>query len=101
MTLGFDGKMMKIKPCKMAGSHKTGYLKGITATQIQMRLDMFPNIDDDPAKVKKSWGFKAYNPNPYRCGIWDYKGSDNFSYYSTYGPTEIFEKLFGDIAEVG
>ena len=29
------------------------------------------------------------------------KVRDDFNYYSTYGPTEIFEKLFGDIAEVG
>jgi len=92
---------MKIKPSKMAGSFKTGYIKGLTVEEISARLDMFPNIPDDPSKVTNSWGFKVYNPNPFRCGIWDYKGSEKINHFSTYGPTEIFEKLFGDIAEVG
>lgn len=99
MTCKYD-----IEPSNVAGASKTGYLKGITALQIQMRLDMFPNVDDDPYKVKNSWGFNVSEsdiPGFIRCGIWDYKGSENFNYYSTYGPKEVFEYLFGDLAEVG
>jgi hypothetical protein len=29
------------------------------------------------------------------CGIWDYKGSQRIDEFSTFGPADVFEKLFG------
>lgn len=80
---------MDIKPVDRCGSFRMGTLNGaLTVTDINNVLGFEPNIDDDPSKVKYSWGFEA---DGVHCGIWDYKGVR----WSTYGPKEIFEKLFG------
>ena len=50
-------------------------------------------LTDDPDKVVNSWQFK-YQGIP--CGIWDYKGSHQFNRFSTFGPSIVFEKLFGE-----
>lgn len=82
---------MKIVPVDEAGSHREGSLKGVTVAQINKALGFKPNVQDDPDKVKHSWGFTA---DGVLCGIWDYKGSEMFNSFSTYGPREVFEKLF-------
>lgn len=76
-------------PLNFAGPHKTGELpEDITPERIADVLGFAPNIDDDPSKVKFSWGF-TYKGE--QCGIWDYKGSR----WSTYGPHWVFAELFG------
>lgn len=65
----------------------------MTVKKISIILGFPPNIEDDPYKVKYSWGFKADGK---RCGIWDYKGSEKWGEFSTYGPDEVFKTLFGD-----
>lgn len=47
-----------------------------------------PNVQDDPDKVGKSWGFSI---NGRRCGIWYYKGS---TIASTFGPSDLIHRLF-------
>jgi hypothetical protein len=68
-------------------------MKNMTVDKIVVALGFFPNIEDDPYKVKDSWGFSA---DGVTCGIWDYKGSEQFGQYSTYGPDAVFKTLFGD-----
>ena len=82
---------MEIKPINTAGSYKTGFLPDhITAKQIAEILGFPPNIEDDPDKVENSWGFTV---DGVICGIWDYKGYR----WSTFGPSSVFDKLFGDL----
>jgi hypothetical protein len=79
---------MNILPHDEAGSHRTGSIdSGYTVAEINRILGFKPNIQDDPQKVKYSWGFTA-NGQP--CGIWDYRGGR----WSVFGPQEVFDKLF-------
>lgn len=82
---------MKITPFDEAGSYRTGGLIHVTAADIEKKLGFPSNIEDDSSKVKYSWGFKV---NGVPCGIWDYKGSWMVGSFSTFGPNEIFVKLF-------
>lgn len=82
---------MIIVPIDEAGACRKGILDGITIDQINEVLGFKPNIQDDPCKVVNSWGFTV---DGVKCGIWDYKGSHHFDSFSTYGPDEIFCKLF-------
>ena len=75
----------------LSGSHRTGTLMGIGASTINDILGFEPNVDDDPHKVKYSWGFTV---DGVVCGIWDYKDSSSRGIFSTFGPHEIFKKLF-------
>lgn len=83
---------MEIIPINKAGSHRTGTLMNMTAMQIEAKLGFAPNVDDDPDKVRYSWGFEV---DGVRCGIWDYKGSYAFKTFSFYGPKETIAKIFG------
>lgn len=83
---------MKITPFKKVGQSRTGTLEDVTVDEINQILGFEPNCEDDPAKVKHSWGFKVDGKH---CGIWDYKGSEQFNSFSTYGPAIVFIKLFG------
>ena len=74
------------------GSHRTGSLLDINVATISEVLGFEPNYDDDPDKVVNSWAFTVDDE---KCAIWDYKGSHEHGTFSTYGPSEIFEKLFG------
>jgi len=74
------------------GSHRTGSLYDINVSTINRILGFEPNQDDDPDKVVNSWGFIVDGE---KCAVWDYKGSHEFGQFSTYGPNEVFEKLFG------
>ena len=84
---------MKIVADKNAGGHKQGSLVGLKKTDIDRILGFKPNVDDDPYKVKYSWGFTAGGRN---CGIWDWKGSWRDGEWSFYGPADTFRKIFGD-----
>lgn len=84
---------MKITPNPKAGSCRTGCLINTTVKEINVILGFTPNVDDDPDKVKHSWGFKADGE---MCGIWDYKGSNKWGQFSTFGPPKVFTTLFGN-----
>jgi len=75
------------------GSHRTGTLENTSVAEITEKLGFQPNIEDDPDKVEFSWGFTADGEH---CGIWDYKGGARYGIFSTFGPKEIFKKLFGE-----
>lgn len=83
---------MIIEAVDQVGSHRTGTLQNVTAAEIAKILGFEANCQDDPDKVKYSWGFTADGE---RCGIWDYKGSYTYNSFSLYGPKEVFEQLFG------
>ena len=73
-------------------SHRTGNLMDINVSTITSILGFEPNIDDDPDKVENSWGFEV---DGVKCAVWDWKGSHEYGQFSTFGPNEVFEKLFG------
>jgi hypothetical protein len=83
-----------IQQFDISGSHRTGRLAHyMSADEITATLGFGPSKDDDPHKVTKYWGFKA---DGIECAIWDYKGVR----WSTYGPKEIFDRLFpGNVRE--
>ncbi len=83
---------MKIQPVTNVLSHRTGTLRGITVGEITEVLGFAPNCDDDPSKVVNSWGFSV---NGRHCAIWDYKGSQRMGEFSTFGPADVFDELFG------
>ena len=83
---------MNIKPVNVPGSHRQGTISGLSAAQIQKVLGFPANVQDDPDKVRYSWGFTV---DGVQCGIWDYKGSHNFNSFSFYGPKDIMVNLFG------
>ena len=79
---------MKILPLNEVGPHRTGSINpNYTVEDINRILGFAPNVQDDPDKVENSWGFTV---NGVQCGIWDYKGAR----WSTFGPKEVFNKLF-------
>lgn len=79
---------MNILPYDEAGAHRTGNIdSGYTVKEINKILGFKPNIQDDPTRVKYSWGFTV-DGQP--CGIWDYRGSR----WSVFGPQEVFDRLF-------
>ena len=82
---------MVITPVNKVGAHRTGTLDDINAKTISEILGFEPNVQDDPDKVVNSWGFEV---DGVFCGIWDYKGSHKYGSFSTFGPNEVFEKLF-------
>ena len=84
---------MKIEPCtEWFSTHRTGTLLDIKVSTINDILGFEPNVEDDVDKVVNSWRFTADGE---QCGIWDYKGSHAYGQFSTFGPDEVFEKLFG------
>ena len=73
------------------GTHRTGSLSaGLTEEQICSALG-FDALPGEGYKVTREWYFSAQLDGKwFKCGIWDYKGSR----WSTYGPREIFDRLF-------
>lgn len=49
------------------------------------------NCNDDPDKVKYSWGFEV---DGIRCGIWDYYRSYRNGVWSVFGPRGVIERVF-------
>ena len=83
---------MIIEQYDVVGDYRTGTLENYSADEIAKILGFEANCKDDPSKVVYSWGFKA---DGVHCGIWDYYGSHTLASFSTYGPKEVFEQLFG------
>jgi hypothetical protein len=83
---------IKIIPDPHAGPHRTGELTGVSFPEICTVLGFPPNVDDDPNKVKYSWGFTIDGEN---FGIWDYKGGWQYNEWSTYGNKAVLRELFG------
>jgi hypothetical protein len=81
-----------IRPVDEAGDCRTGTLSGISVAEITDLLGFGPNVKDDPSKVKHSWGFTVDGE---RCGVWDYKGSEEYRSFSTFGSPEALAKVFG------
>lgn len=79
---------MVIQPYNLPGDHRTGSIdSAYTVREINEILGFRPNVQDDPGKVKHSWGFTV---DGQRCGIWDYRGGR----WSVFGPQEVFDVLF-------
>jgi hypothetical protein len=82
-----------IKPVQyFVQSSRTGKLVGVTAADIINILGFKPNTQDDPDKVVNSWSFTLDGVD---CAIWDYKGSHLYHEFSTFGPSDLFKKVFG------
>src|SRR5210317_74689 len=96
---GNEVTILNIVPVAKAGAYRTGKIQGLTLGDIQDKLGFAPNVADAAGKVTASWGF-VLNPTAEGkgavCGIWDYKGSGRLKQWSTYGPREVFQAIFGD-----
>jgi hypothetical protein len=82
---------VKIIAVDEAGPSKTGSMEGPSAEEIADRLGFKANVEDDPYKVKYSWGFEVDGKF---AAIWDYKGSWMSKYWSTYDPHRVIPTLF-------
>jgi len=88
-TVRMNEVEFEIVPSPKAGGGRDGHLSHLLSLQAVIdRLGFDPNVDDDPVKVRWSWGFYV---NGVHCGIWDYKGFR----WSYSGPREVFVALFG------
>lgn len=85
-----------IKPIDKAGAYRTGTLTATSYEQICQVLGFPPNVEDDPDKVKYSWGFSV---DGVECAIWDYYSSYKQNVWSLYGPKDVLKKLFGNNVE--
>lgn len=86
------GFIMKIVPIDKVGPYRTGSLEKVSYNQIVETLGFKENVEDDPDKVKYSWGFEVDGKF---AAIWDYKGSHVLKMWSTYDPDGILKSLFG------
>ena len=82
-----------IIPVNEAGDCRTASVVGLSVSDIEKRLGFTANCEDDPSKVKHSWGFTVDGE---RCGVWDYKGSEHSNSFSAWGPISALKKVFGD-----
>ena len=87
---------MNIVPVDRAGPYRTGTLDLVTPEDIEKVLGFAPNIEDDPDKVKYSWGFEADGKF---AAIWDYKDSYKLRVFSIYDPNGIIATLFNRSTE--
>ena len=72
-----------IIPVNEAGDFRTASVVDLSVSDIEKRLGFTANCEDDPSKVKHSWGFTVDGE---RCGVWDYKGSEAFQLLLRVGP---------------
>lgn len=84
---------MVIRPFDEPGGSRTIAIK-TSYNQICEILGFEPNVEDDPDKVKASWGFKSSDG---RLGfIWCYQISkDRCRDWSADGDVSLLEELFG------
>lgn len=82
---------MNIMPVNEPGPYRTGTLEGFTAGEIEAALGFAANIDDDPDKVKYSWGFMV---DGRFAAIWDYYNSHKLGVWSTYDPNNVLPLIF-------
>lgn len=81
---------MNIQPATNIASCRQGSLTNVSYEKIVEVLGE-PNMDDDPDKVRYSWG---YTVDGQEVAIWDYKGSR----WSYYGDHALLKRLFGEEA---
>lgn len=93
---------MKVTPTdKFIQSYKTGSVIDQTPANVSNALGFAPNqiTPDDPSgddKVTMKWGGTVKVAGKVvEIAIWDYKGSGRDGVFSTYGPDDVFTKLFG------
>lgn len=83
--------MPEIMQVDKAGSHRTGTLSGVSYDDL-VRMFGPPNIDDDPDKVRWSWGVAV---DGQFAGVWDWKRSGDYDTWSLYDPHNVIPALFG------
>ncbi len=83
---------MKIVPAALWSTYRQGSIIEVSKLDIIDTLGFPPNVEEDPTEVECSWEFTV---DGIPCAIWGYRGRTCFDLYSTYGPEEIFIKLFG------
>jgi hypothetical protein len=81
-----------ITPSDGSGSHKTGELTNITVAQITSILGFGPNLPGGDGKVVNEWGFTCDGKEG---AVWDWKGSERFNQFSTWGDDKMLANLFG------
>ncbi len=86
-----EDEEIEIVPVSKVGPHRTGKMTNISAEKIAEILGFDANCDDDPYKVKYSWGFTV---NGKYAAIWDYHGSHAHNSWSTYDPDDVLEDVF-------
>lgn len=91
-----DGRAVDITPDASVASHRTGTLRRITTREIAEAFGFAPNVDDDPDKVRYSWGAVVDGAE---IAVWDYKGSARYNEFSTFGPDRILSAMFGTAYE--
>jgi hypothetical protein len=84
-------KTVEVSPCFVGSSHKMGHLVGLTKNEIVEKLGE-PNMQDDPDKVRFSWGFTV---NGEKCAVWDWNGSSDAGEWSFFGDFSALELVFG------
>lgn len=82
-----------IRPMQVETSYKQHSLAGLSAAQVAAKIGFTANIQDDPNKVKFSWGFTV---NGKACSVWDWKGSHLINEFSAFGPVEELRLVFGE-----
>jgi hypothetical protein len=84
---------IKITPINRPGAGRTGTLTStLTVKDITKILGFGPNVEDDPDKVKHSWGFAVkVGKTTKKFGVWDYKGCR----WSTDGDPVVLTEIFG------
>lgn len=82
----------QIKAVDKVGPERTATIDGLTLEEIEKILGFPANCEDDPDKVRWSWGFEA---DGVYCAVWDYKGSADYEVWSAFGPKETLEAVFG------
>ena len=80
---------MNITMVDRVGPCRTGNLTK-TLAEIEAVLGK-ANCEDDPDKVKYSWGFEVDGKY---AAIWDYKSSYTYDSFSTYDPDGVIDMLF-------
>ena len=80
---------MKIAMIDRVGPYRTGNLNKAVDEIVAVLGPA--NCDDDPDKVKYSWGFEVDGKY---AAIWDYKGSHTYDSFSTYDPDGVVDLIF-------
>lgn len=83
---------MDIVPAEVKGSHRTGCIFNVSVLDVTIAVGFSSQGPSGDQKYYHYWEFLA---DGIPCAIWGYKGSDLKNRFSTFGPKEVFVKLFG------
>lgn len=96
---------MTFKAVQYFGSQRTGGLEKTSVLGINKKLKFSANLQDDPLKIKNSWGvqveFTSREQTKYGVRdkdwfqIWDYKGSELHGKFQTFGDEKVLKAVFG------